>query len=43
MEGALFDEIVPSYEKVKEDMIQTIVSNLKWEITSRSKLYKREK
>lgn len=43
MEGAIFDEILPSYEKVKEDMIKTITTNLKWEITSRSSLYKREK
>ena len=43
IEGTLFDEILPSYEKVKEDMIKTITSNLKWEITSRSRLYKKEK
>lgn len=43
MKGTLFDEILPSYEKVKEDMISTITSNCRWELTSRSKLYKREK
>lgn len=43
MEGTLFDDILPSYEKVKEDMVNSITSNCRWEIISRSKLYKKEK
>ena len=43
IEGTLFDEVLPSYEKVKEDMIITLTNTCKWEITSRSKFYKKEK
>lgn len=43
MEGTLFDEILPSYEKVKDDMVDSITSNCRYEITSRSKYYKNEK
>jgi hypothetical protein len=43
MEGTLFDEVLPSYEKIKDDMIVTITNNCKWEITSRSRYYKKEK
>ncbi|CAF0708520.1 unnamed protein product [Brachionus calyciflorus] len=43
IEGSLFDDILPSYEKVKDDMIDRITQNCIWELTSRASAYKREK
>jgi hypothetical protein len=43
IDSTLFDEVLSSYEKIKDDMINTIVFNCRWEITSRSKFYKKEK
>lgn len=40
---SVFDDILPSFEKLREDMIETICKNCMWEIKSRSKNYKKEK
>jgi hypothetical protein len=41
--GTLFDDILISYEKIKQDMIISISSNCLWEIKSRSVNYRKEK
>jgi hypothetical protein len=43
MRESLFDELFPSYEKIKQETIDTIVDHCFWEIESRSRNYKREK
>lgn len=43
IEGTIFDELLSSYEKVKNDIINKIVYNCKWEFTSRANIYKKEK
>jgi hypothetical protein len=43
MKESLFDELFPSYEKIKQETIDSIVDHCFWEIESRSRNYKREK
>lgn len=43
IEGTIFDDLLSSYEKVKNDIINNIVNNCKWEFTSRANMYKKEK
>ncbi|RNA14133.1 RAD50-interacting 1 isoform X1 [Brachionus plicatilis] len=43
IEGTIFDDLLPSYEKVKNDIVKQIVQKCKWEFTSRANVYKHEK
>lgn len=43
IEGTIFDDLLPSYEKVKIDIINQIVHKCKWEFTSRAYSYIHEK
>lgn len=43
LNGTLFDEVLSSYEKIKDEMLSTIITNCLWEIKTRSRNYKKEK
>lgn len=43
LNGTLFDEVLSSYESIKDDMLSTIIKNCLWEIKTRSRNYKKEK
>jgi hypothetical protein len=43
IKSTVFEDLLESYEKVFEDMIQSIVSNCMWEIKSRGRNYRKEK
>ena len=43
IDSTLFDEVLSYYEKIKDDMINVVTMNCKWEITSRSKFFRKEK
>lgn len=41
--GTLFDSVLSSYEKIRDEMMLTVISNCLWEIKTRSRDYRREK
>ena len=41
--GTLFDENLSDYEKVRDEMLETINKNCLWEVETRSRNYKKEK
>jgi hypothetical protein len=43
LNGTLFDEVLSSYEKIKDEMLGAITENCFWEIKTRSRNYKKEK
>lgn len=43
IKSTVFDDLLQSYQKICDDMVDSIVSNCMWEIKTRGKQYRKEK